>query len=443
MLPTARCVALFLAGLVLLAPRSAAGEKRLERVAAVLQRRASETRSREELVQELVRLGTELIPLWRGWLVGEDVDELFLGNGEFQAGAWAVEPEAAGELALATLSALPPEAVLAELEHGILRDGPGPNEYMATLRVLEALGSARGLSLYWQIVERLGPDVVELPRYRGAAEAALTSILARDRAVWTPLAQRLAKPEALEAELFLAAARAASRPEAHELVLSLLDGKQELDRSAGLATLARLERDHPWRFEPELVTRIAREWPGFEPESRVVALQLLGASEDPRAVAPLRAELGALDPLVAAAAARALAELAGVDFGRDEAAWERWEEREFQWWSERGEAALQGLDGVIEGVATTCAELAAHPLFRRELATRVGARVAQLEPSVQGLAASFLLGLRTRAALPGLVRLAQHADDAELRARIEGELLARGVSVRRATEAEAPSHEEP
>jgi len=422
---------LVLAVIVCGAGRAAGADgSRAERIADVLQRRAPETRTHEELVHGLALLGPELIPLWRRWLVGEGVEEVFLPGGEFQPELWAVAPEEAGTLALATLAVLPPEAVLAECEHGLLRDGPGPSELLAIFRVLETLGSARGLSLYWKLVERLGSDVVELPRYRAAADAALSSILARDRAVWAPLAQRLARPDALEAELFLGAARAASRPEAYELVLALLDGSGELPRFAALEALASLERDHPWRFEPELVQRLARAWKALAPEELVPALQLLGASEDPRALAPLRGHLADLDPLLATAAARALAELGGVDFARDEEDWQRWEAREFQWWSEEYEVALERLDGDVGGAAATFAELAAHPLFRREIAQAVGARLLRLEPPVQKLAAAFLLGLRTRAALPALVRLAQQSVDVELTAWLANGLSARGVTLR-------------
>lgn len=419
-----------------------AAETREERIAAVLRRPPSSPRDVPALGRELARLGPELIPLWRRWLVGEGVDAVFLAHGEFRPELWAVRPEAAGELALATLAALPAEAVLSDLQHGIRRDGPGPSEYLAAFRVLEVLGSARGLALYWEMVERLGSDVTELPRYRQAADAALAAMLARDRECWPALARRLPGSEELELELFLSAAHDAGRPEAHELVLRLLDGGAALSRSAALRTLARLEREHPWRCEPELVERVTRAWPALAPEERLGAIAWLGASEDPRAVAPLRRWLDELDPLVASAAARALAELGGIDLGRDETAWEQWEERELLWWTQEHETVLEELAGGASAAAAGFAELASHPLFRRELARAVGGRLLELEPALQPLGAAFLQGLRTRAALPALARLALAAEDPALRTRLQADLLALGIAVSRpSAEPETPTLE--
>jgi len=415
------------------APARAPGEADDPRIAEVLHRRKPDTRSRTELAAELARLGPGLIPVWRRWLVGAGVEAVLLADGDFRPDEWMVTPEAVGDLAFETLLALPQAAVLDDLEHGIRRDGPGPSEYLAAFRVLEGLGSARGLPLFWLMVERLDLDVALLPRYRSAADAALAAMLARDKEVWMPLEKRLARPNDLEVELFLTAAHQAGQPEAYELVQKLLDGDGAFSRLEALRTLARLEREYPWRCGSELVERVEREWPDLAPAEQLEAIALLGSSEDPHALAPLRRLLGSPDPLLALNAPRALAELGRVDFGSDAEAWQLWEERELAWREEDFEGVVENLQLGTSTAAANFVALASHPLHRREIARAVGARLHELEPAVQALGGSFLLGLRTRAALPALARLLKQGEDPELRERLQAGLLELGVPVMRAS----------
>lgn len=417
-------------------PASALGESDAQRVVAVLQRRSPETRTPARLAEELARLGPEWIPFWRGWLVGEGIEAVFLASGEYRPDAWAVAPEAAGELALAALSKLPADAVLADLERGILRDGPTPGDFLAAFRVLASLATADGLPLYWKMTALLGPDVAELPRFRAEAEQALAAILGRDARGWRQLSERLVRLEPHEVALFLGSAHAAGRAEAYPLVVELFD--RELDSrlcTEALRTLARLEREQPWRFEPELLGRVQRAWPRLDADDRRVVIRLLGASEDRLALAPLREWLADSDPLLASNAAAALVELARLDFGRDEVAWERWEEREQAWWDAEYEPLLARLEAGPESAARACAELASHPLFRREIARALGSRLRTFDPKVQALAATCASTLGSRAALPGLAALAQQCSEPELRARLLAAVTALGGSLpRRADE---------
>jgi hypothetical protein len=388
-----------------------------QRIIATLQRREADSRSPDELASELARLGPEAIPVWRRWLVGAGLEEIFFERGVHRPEDWVITPDAAPALALSTLAVLPSAAVVREFERALRSEDTRPDEYLAAFRTVEALGSAEGLTLALGLADRLGSDATEVPRFRDALVAALASILARDEAAPLEVGRRLEDPDPLEIELFLAAFLAADEPALHAEALQLLG--RELaspERFAALRVVAQLERNHPWQLEPRLVETLEREWDRLAEDERHAALALYGASEDPAAFEPLLELVQQPDPRLWRGARAALVELTGVDHERDEEAWSRWYERELTWAREDLTPTLAALSG--PGVAAALAELAGHPFFRRMIARGVSSRLAQADERTCALGAVFLSGLPTRAGWPAAYAHAQRSGNTALAARL-------------------------
>lgn len=392
--------AILLLALLALPARS---DDALER--ALRRQSASDARTTEQLVEQLVALGPGRIPTWFGWLAGEGVETLFLSGDVFRPQDWLVRPDDLSALARRTLAALPGDAVVAFLERETGAGRPAPEVLLNTFAVLEELGSARGLELTWRLAEEVGDDI-EVARLHDAALGALTAILARDRSSWRLVARRLPEAAAPLTALVLEACREANRPEAQPLLLDLLSRVEDSGgRREVLTSIASVERRFPWLFDGQTVRAVQRCWLGLEPADRVAVAGRLGENEDPEAVDLLIELLASPDRRAQATAEAALQALAGLSHGRDVEAWKRWHERESAWWERESEDLFRALEGTPARAFAALETLARHPLHRRAVALGIGASLPYQQPDVLRRSCDFLVALGSPAALPALLDL--------------------------------------
>ncbi len=369
----------------------------------VLRSRPGDERSAHQVVAELERLGTGMIPVYLEVLAGSGIERVLDEARPFEERSWVCLPEECAGLVEGALVRLPHEAVLEQLERFLAPGFELPGR-LGALRVLQALGSADGLDLCLRIGGELGANV-RSPLVRDALRGACTAILRHDDRAWDRIARL---PAASSRELGLVLIEAlgeAAHPAGTRVLAQWLDRTPEPAERRALATeLARLESLFPWQLAGStaaLRTALARS---RDLEDRCLAAELAALVHDPARVPELIELLSETDARLRRTAAAALCALFRMDLGQDAAAWSEWFEHERSWWETRGEFLLDELQEEKSGrVYAALRELAQHPLYSRESAGEIASVLPDLPVSCARSACRVLAELASRAAIPGLL----------------------------------------
>lgn len=387
----------------------------MEEVREVLQRRSRmDGRMPAELVAGLAALGPDSVPTLYGLVTGRGLEAL-VGEG-WQPAAWKCRPEEIPALSAQALERAPMRAVIEHLARA-LDDEPTDQERLVILRILAGQGSAEGLDLVWRSASELGDLELGRPSVNRALREALVSILRRDRQSWTILEKRFEKLEPAACLALVEAIGAAGQARGMELLArSFTRGSPAPEHIA--EAMAELELACPWTLagrtmehcSPWLTSRASAEC--------ARAARLAGRLHALEALPTLIELASHVDGLVRRCAVDALRTMAGLplDFDADAGAWSGWYERELTWKEERWEPLLETLVSDRTGPANEALrELAAHPLFRHEMARTVAESLCEQPRAVALSACTELERLGSRWALPGLVSALEDAQP-ELRA---------------------------
>jgi hypothetical protein len=360
----------------------------------------------EHVARRLTALGQPAAPALLALVEGSGL-ELLLGDDEAPM-LLLCAPDRLGEIALAALTSLPVEVVLATLRAELAR-APGPATRALALRVLAAQPSGPGLAL---ALELLRTSELELasPSFREHARAALREPLRHDPRAAAQLESELASlPEGV-LTLVVEALSATESEAALDPLEALLGRSPALDLAA-LDGLARAGEARPWRIGAEVAERLERLSASKEVARRAAATRALGRLGRVDSVTRLVPRLDDPAPQVVAAAIAALPRCAQRTDLADAQAWRVWLKRENEWWKERGEAHVEALQsGDPATLAEHLRELFAHTLARAAAADALLARFEQLEPPELILTCSTLARLSAREAVPDLVPLLDAAE---------------------------------
>lgn len=388
-----------------------AGAPEAQELARVLRRAPEETRGREALIEALVRLDPAERPALVRLALGPGLEELLAGSPPDTA--WTVVPEALPGLARDALARLSPRTVCALLE-AELAPGAPPAVRRAALRLLAEVESEPCAALAWRIFLGLDGTVVAAPRAREEVRAALVAAFRADRAAAEGALSALAELDPAAAEVVLEALALTGRAELGPALAELARSSGALVPAA-LAALSELEARRPAELDGE--TRAAFEavtaW--SEPLEKAELLLQLVRCGDP-AFVPHLIELGRVEDARTQRLARAaLDELARTQPDPDPEAWGEWYARELEWRETRLEAALEEFAGEDPALAVRALhDCLRHPLFRRESAAGLAARLIDARAEAALAALPTLAAWGARSALPGL-ELAFEAASAEVR----------------------------
>lgn len=277
------------------------------------------------------------------------------------------------------------------------------------VRLFGAVGDRREFPLLCRTVRPTSDEIVD-GELTDAFEAAATAILKRDGTASTTVHELLrGESDAVRYSLIRALAAAASEP--------------------ALAVLAAELRVHPEEdvFVLEQMTQACATIPPPVPESILMSVRPYLSSEQPVRVARAARCLAAMqdfgsvgdfvtllrrgEPEVVRAAHEALVATTNVGLFPDADRWSRWLEEEGAWFADdfpRLSEELQSGSAVV--AAQAISQMAAHPLYRREIAEKMALALEHEPAAIRRIACSALRQLRARTAVPFLLRWAEDPD---------------------------------
>jgi hypothetical protein len=391
-------------------------------VARLLSPAASTTPpTRTQLVDALVALGPAALSAELAVLTGEiALPEVAPGTEDQPVHAAVLEMRR--EVLTAAIAELPRRELLDALRRHAQPSTP-PEVRLALVRLAEEYAPPGSLELPLSIAEGFPPPLL----VRGLIPRELEELVVHrlenqrlDRGSLRGLADRLAphlRP------LFVRAAARVPRGETTAFLFSMLGWDDELDVAVVRALGERCESLGAPVGESALF-ELRRTLDVASPPSARAALLVLGRLCDVDSAWSWIARLEDADPLVAAAARRALHGLAGVDFGADAEGWSAWLEGEEAWWESASPAVLADLDADDAGrVLAGITALLAHPAFARSFGAELESLVGCDDSPVAEAALAALVRLPSTVAAPGFVAALERADEtgavalAELRRR--------------------------
>lgn len=182
----------------------------------------------------------------------------------------------------------------------------------------------------------------------------------------------------LDPGLVTALARSAARVPTTitlELVGDLLGRDDELDLAL-LGELARLPAARRPVVGDELLARVRNRIGASNPRVHRAAIDAAGSLGDPLAVEDILASLEHEDPVIAQSAHRALVSILPLDCGRSSEPWQRWLDEEGRWYELQAPTLLERMAGEeLAPALSAMRELAAHPLYRDEVAEALAERL--------------------------------------------------------------------
>lgn len=379
------------------------GSSPLETMKGILSRPTGDQRSREDVVEQLVRMGPGAIPELFHTYTGENIEKL-LGSGEFVAERWWCAPDEFGELSLEALGEMPPKPLLSFLKKQTNKD-TAVEIRLSAMRVLGELGSAEGLPLLFQTASKEGPKAM---RYRSVAstfEDALGEILSSDDQSFAILEGRIDELDAQLLALAIESTRKADRPEGVEFLLSILGRDAALD-IAVLEASAELARRFPWRVSTDPRRPIRDRLDAKDPQVRRAAVIATGRIRDTEAFLELIGMLEDPDYNVTRAVTWSLRHMSGQTKLDTVEEWTRWRELEATWWSTEGARLRNELRAEDPRRVTAAANaLSQRTFYRDEVVLDICEVLPQQVPVAVTQLCSVLTRLDSSNAVPTLVDL--------------------------------------
>ncbi len=303
-----------------------------------------------------------------------------------------------------------PRAVLLQPVSRVLQTSERARTRAACLRVVGAVGDQRDLELLCSAVRPRDKGAELDPSLSQEFEQAVGGILLSDETAFVSIKRCLRiEPSATRKSLFRALADTVSEPGLEELGQNLgihpdedplLLG--EMKRASALIRLP-VPDSIPNYLRPRLVED--------DPYRLALAVECIGSLEDTDSLDALLPLLRHSDPEVARAAHAALCSITGIRLIPDPKRWDTWLQSETAWFADelpRLASEFRRADG--PACASAIAEMAAHPLHRRELAEMLGRDLARRPPVVRDMACAALRQLGGAYALQSLDRCAQDLD---------------------------------
>lgn len=379
----------------------------LQDVRAVLLRRSlHDNRTPAELVTGLAALGADAVPALYGLVTGRELGALC---GDWQPSDWKCLPEEIPVLGAQALSGAPTSVVVEHLARALDQE-PNLQERLVILRILSGQGSAEGLDLVWRSAGELEELGLSSPSVARALCDALVAILREDRRSWTSAEQRLEKLAPASLEVLLTAIGEAGQPRGMEL-LARLFASGSPPRSRVVEAMAELELACPWTLAGRTLEHCSAWLTSPDAAECAHAARLAGRLHALEAVPALIELVSHIDELVRRCAVDALQRMAGLPLDQDANAWSTWHEGELSWRQERWDTLLATLVSGRPGPANEALrELAAHPLFRHEMARSLADSLSQQPRAVALSACAELERLGSRWSLPGLVAVLEGAE---------------------------------
>lgn len=392
--------------LTLLLSLGASGLDGLDRVRAVLERgEAGKAPGEAELALRLAALGADATPALFALVRGSGLDEL-VGDGA-TADQWWCPLDRVDDVALAALAQAPPRQVVDRLRE--LTGGEADlDARLAEARVLAALRSSLGLP---RLLEILAGLEIELrnPSIRTIVRSALSDLLVADLRSFPLLENALAGLGPQQKLLVCEALVASRRPQAADLLETLLDAGREV-RPAALDGLVTLASQVPWRVRLDLSSEL-RELAGVaDARVRAQALRAFGTLADSTALPILIGVLEDADPGVRRAAQDTLLALSGRQDLQTPEDWRAWMQSEATWWRETGQPLLAALAADEVSLPDALRAATPHVVARASLAEVLAARMPSLEPGLQRMACGTLERLGMRSAVPALIEVLYGAE---------------------------------
>jgi len=325
---------------------------------------------------------------------------------------------------LSALAALPPSAVLEEIDRTLVTQG-GIDLRLGVVRILGRSRIRGALLRVIKITSELEPLQWESSFVQEPIEGALGALLARDKRAASQLAARIPSVEPALGAIFV---RALVRADAAH-VASMLTEAFGRDARLDLCVVGALaEFGHqvsgtlPEPASNRLLALLENE------DTRLVAaaartLALLG---DPHCAARLVDLLAHADSAVRAAATTGLRELTELPLGSNEAAWRARLESEALWATETlPQLVLADPDAAT--LSRVVAELRQHMLYRHRGAEILTRALASEDPNIVLFALSVLPEFRSGVAQPAL-RALEDERDPEIRRAVRAALDRAGAA---------------
>jgi len=277
------------------------------------------------------------------------------------------------------------------------------------VRLLGAVGDRRELPRLCRTVRPIAESIVD-GELSDAFEAAATEILKRDATSWTTAHGLLRQePDSVRWSLIRALANAAS-----ESTLSVLAAELGVHPEEDAFLIEQLTQSCVSIPSPMPATIVAPVRPYLQSEQApcaAKAARCLAAMEDTESVEELIVLLRHDDPELAHAAHAALVSITNVALVPDAERWSRWLTEESAWFRNDFPGLSRDLQGRSAVVAVQAiSRMAAHPLYRREIAEALTLALEHEPAAIRGLACSALQQLGARTAIPFLERCAEDPD---------------------------------
>jgi hypothetical protein len=301
--------------------------------------------------------------------------------------------------------------ILPLLRKWSLLDDPKPNA-VVTLRLLGSYGNVRDIDLALRLArpaESLGVQGDELSH---ALRCSLEQILRREAILPSSLRKLvLGCGPVLQRACVDVIGRLTHLGAVGELC-GLLRQDLTLDEHI-LHRLLQAVAGLQEQIEPSDLESLRLVLSGNDPEQLVLAAHILALLEDSIVAPGLVDLLEHEDSAVGAASEQALAMLGRCHFKGNRARWKAWITSEEDWFETRfGEliALLHSRGLQLIDAQAALAELAAHPLYRRNITGNLLSAFAGSRPAIQELLCSTLLHLNARGTTAGLLPMLEDLD---------------------------------
>lgn len=389
-----------------------AGGGDLAGVRAVLEKPyASDSRSQDEVIDELASLGQGALPAMFRLYCGEGWEEFFGDEEEIDVDELWCPPDRIHDLLLPALGRMPARHVVEHLRTAAAAEAPHETR-LAAVRVLGELGSVEALEPLLRLGEDFGPLGLRYRSVQKPMEEALTAVFDGDPTRSArELAGRVGEASDGVLSLVVTALGRAARPELLTVFGTLVRGEGEVGLHA-LEVLADFVGRAPWRFDdaPADLARgflVHEDW-RYRRAAAFTLAQIGDAESFPRLI--LLLDDGSQP--VASAAAWALRTLSGVEHPESSTAWLDWYSEQTIWWHEHEDELYDGLHSRDpRSVGEALRAFYEHPLFRDAAARELVKLLDSSDETVVLTALSGLRDLRSQRVVPELVWLVESRND--------------------------------
>jgi HEAT repeat protein len=368
----------------------------------------------EELAAQLAALGSGATATLFAFLTGAALESV--GEVPAEIGWAAAQTDAPGwtsredKIILEALTALPTPAVLGELERNALGDAPMQVRLVA-MRVLERLGSADGLALWFDVLAEIEPIHEMRPYVSTPFEKALERMLLQDGRTFRELEPRLRHRDATELAIVARALGRAHRDEGLELFEPMLGRSTELDVLV-LEQAAEIARtSNSGRIDEALVwLRPLLDAP--DDATRGQAVRTLSELEDTVSVPDIIVRLEDQNRRVRVAARSGLERISGLKLGDEPGPWKLWFANQLRWLETEGARLTDQLDSSdMAEVVRALGALSQRRLFRDELVGPLTRVLQRPENEAVSAACAALAQLGSRRAVEPLLEVLRDPEE--------------------------------